>query len=156
MDMRAPGIAAPVSPLTVPVIDPPATCAWMEHGAARTKSRQSAAAIRTVAVPAVLVGFPGLLLNEMKLVCMKSPKEQGTAPSLAGRSPRFCNTYQILLRGHHRARSQIVVYNCAALHHEFHPLHLRDVRQRISGDSDYIGELSLLDGAEGVLLVNDL
>ena len=46
MDMRTPGIAAPDSPLTVPVIDPPATCALVE-GESDTKAVMATTRTRT-------------------------------------------------------------------------------------------------------------
>src|SRR5882672_397285 len=64
--------------------------------------------------------------------------------------------FRILLGRNHRARSQIVAHNRAALHYELNTLHFRNVGQRISGHSDHVGELALFDGAEGVLLVDDL
>src|SRR5258706_14891491 len=71
LDTWTPGIAAPDSPLTVPVIDPPATCAWMVHGIARVRSRPSMAAIRGVAGLCRNLFFAWFSLQEVKLGSMK-------------------------------------------------------------------------------------
>src|SRR3981081_2132230 len=71
MDTWIPGIAAPDSPLTVPVIDPPATCAWMVHGIARVSSRQSMAATQAVAGLCRNLFFAWFSLKEVKLGSMQ-------------------------------------------------------------------------------------
>src|SRR3977135_2440968 len=71
MDTWPPGIAAPDSPLTVPAIDPPATCAWRVHGIPRVRSRPSMAAIRGVAGLCRNLFFAWFSLQEVKLGSMK-------------------------------------------------------------------------------------
>src|SRR6266404_521580 len=71
LDMRTPGIGAPDSPLTVPVIEPPATCAWMVHGIARVRSRQSMAATQAVAGLCRNLFFAWFSLKEVKLGSMQ-------------------------------------------------------------------------------------
>src|ERR1700704_4784914 len=122
MDTWTPGIAAPDSPLTVPVIDPPATCALIVHGIARVRSRPSMAAIRAAAGLCRNLFFAWFSLEEVKLGSMKFC-EARERPGAEGRSRRFCHI-RLLLGGHHHARSQIVAHNRAALHHELHSLHL--------------------------------
>src|SRR5467141_1914851 len=71
LDMWTPGIGAPDSPITVPVIDPPATCAWMVHGIARVRSRQSMAATQAVAGLCRNLFFAWFSLKEVKLGSMQ-------------------------------------------------------------------------------------
>src|SRR5258708_37449823 len=71
LDMWTPGIGAPDSPLTVPVIEPPATCAWMVHGIARVRSRQSMAATQAVAGLCRNLFFAWFSMKEVKLGAMQ-------------------------------------------------------------------------------------
>src|ERR1700676_2747037 len=85
-DTRTPGIASLDSPVTVPVIAPPATCARTEWGVARIASRHKAAAIRIT--DEVLIGrlLQENLRNEMKRVYMRPHQNAGNGRHPAGRS----------------------------------------------------------------------
>src|SRR5882672_11652625 len=56
-----------------------------------------------------------------------------------------------LFRDHALATRQLVAHHHAALHHELHAFHLAQVRDRVAGHRNDVGELALFDGADVVL-----